>query len=147
MKQDPRLAGTAFPNTLAARLRTACATKLLPLMLLTLPAVMQAQFNYSVNSGTITITGYSGPGGAVAIPSSINVSGVNLPVVSIGYKAFYYCYNLTGVTIPNSVTSIGDDAFEWCTGLTSVTIGNSVTSIGAYAFAACGLTSVIIPNS
>jgi hypothetical protein len=37
------------------------------LLLLTLPAVVQAQFNWSVSTetGTITITGYTGRGGAV----------------------------------------------------------------------------------
>ena len=70
------------------------------------------------------------------------------PVTSIGDYAFYYCDNLTSVTIPNSVTSIGNYAFYDCYLLTSVTIGSSVTSIGNNAFYDCsGLTSVIIPNS
>ena len=67
---------------------------------------------------------------------------------SIGDYAFYGCYSLTSIEIPNSVISIEEYAFSGCTGLTSVTIGNSVTSIGNYAFSSCsGLTSVTIPNS
>ena len=63
-------------------------------------------------------------------------------VTSIGYRAFYGCYGLTSVTIPEGVTSIGDYAFRSCTGLTSVTVPASMTSIGEYAFAGCiGLTS------
>jgi hypothetical protein len=62
--------------------------RLLPLLLLlTLPAAVQAQFNFTTNNGTITITGYTGPGGAVTIPSAINV----LPVTSIGDDAFEQC--------------------------------------------------------
>ena len=69
------------------------------------------------------------------------------PVTSIGYRAFYCCSGLKGVTIPNSVTSIGDYAFYSCGGLTSVTIPSTVTSIGDSAFAFCsGLTSVTIPE-
>ena len=51
-------------------------------------------------------------------------------LTSIGDYAFYKCYYLTSVTIPNSVTSIGGSAFYTCSGLTSVTIPNSVTGIG-----------------
>ena len=51
--------------------------------------------------------------------------------------AFNYCWDLTSVTIPNSVTSIGYEAFFCCSNLTSVTISNSVTSIGYEAFCDC----------
>jgi hypothetical protein len=50
------------------------------LMLLTLPAPLQAQFTYTTNNGAITITQYTGPGGAVVIPDTIN----GLPVTAIG---------------------------------------------------------------
>jgi hypothetical protein len=64
-------------------------------------------------------------------------------VLSIGYKGFFNCINVTSVTIPNSVTNIGLYAFDLCTSLTNVTIGSSVTSIGTYAFAYCSsLTGV-----
>ncbi len=55
-------------------------------------------------------------------------------VTGIAPLAFYDCYSLTSVTIPNSVTSIGDQAFSDCSALTSITIPNSVTSIGSSAF-------------
>jgi hypothetical protein len=129
------------------RVRTACATRLLRrllLLLLTLPAAVQAQFNYTINNGTITITDYTGPGGAVVIPDTIN----GLPVTGIGVYAFSGLTSLTSVTIPNNVTSVGDFAFDSCTSLASVTIGNSVISIGENAFYSCpSLTSVTIPDS
>ena len=127
--------------------RIACGTRLMPLLLLlllTLPAVVQAQFNYTTNNGTITITGYTGPGGAVAIPDTID----GLAVTRVGNQAFYGKTSLTSVTIPNSVTSIGEFVFSSCPSLTNVTIPNSVTSIGNAAFSSClSLTSVTIPNS
>ncbi len=86
--------------------------------------------------------------GAVNIPEEVTYMGRTRKVTSIGDFAFYYCSDLTSVTIPNSVTSIGGGAFEGCSGLTSVTIPNSVTSIGSGAFRGCtSLTSVTIPNS
>ena len=72
--------------------------------------------------------------GTVVIPETVTYSGKTYSVTSIGNYAFYGCYGMTSVTIPNSVTSIGDMAFNSCSGLTSVTIPNSVTSIGVYAF-------------
>ena len=82
------------------------------------------------------------------LPESVAYDGTKYRVTSIGDKAFYYCKNLTSVTIPNGVTSIGDDAFCYCSGLTSITIPNSVTSIEESTFYSCtGLTSVTIPNS
>ena len=64
--------------------------ELLPLvLLLTLPAVVQAQFIYTAAGGRVTITGYTGLGGGVIIPDTIN----SLPVTSIGIYAFEYCTN------------------------------------------------------
>jgi len=123
---------------------TAC-TRLLPLLLvLTLPAAVQAQFYYTTNNGTITITGYYGPGGDVAIPDTIN----GLPVSRIWYLAFRNCASLTSITIPDSVTSIGGAAFSYCTNLTSVTIPDVVSRIERSTFGFCtGLTNVTIPSS
>ena len=86
--------------------------------------------------------------GAVNIPETVSYNDVTYSVTSIGERAFFDCYRLTSVTIPNSVTSIGSNAFHGCSGLTSITIPNSVTSIGERAFFKCSsLTSVTIPNS
>jgi hypothetical protein len=105
-----------------------------------LPAVAQAQFTFMTNNGAITISGYTGLGGDVVIPSSTN----GWPVTSIGDDAFFD-RSLTSVTIPDSVTSIGNEAFYVCNSLTNVMIGNSVTNIGIDAFAGCSsLTSIIV---
>jgi hypothetical protein len=146
MKPEASIGRTDYPNTMAARLRSACAPKLAPLPLLlmmALPAVAEAQCRYTNNEATLTITGYTGPGGAVTIPGTIN----GLPVTSIGAKAFFFCASLTDLTIGNNVTSIGVSAFSGCPSLTSVTIGRSVTNIGDSAFWWCpSLTNVTIAN-
>ena len=53
---------------------------------------------------------------------------------SIGNNAFYNCYSLTQINIPDSVTSIGGYAFYSCYSLTQINIPDSVTSIGGSAF-------------
>jgi len=96
-------------------------------------------FEYSVDGGVITITGYIGGGGEIEIPAEINA----LPVKAIGNKAFYRSA-IEGITIPGSIESIGNEAFQ-LSNLKSITIPGNVKSIGNYAFQDCGsLTSVII---
>jgi hypothetical protein len=155
----------ALSKTVAWSSRTA-RTPWTLLLLLTLPAVVQAQFTYMTNNGTITITGYTGPGGAVVIPDRIPDTTNGLPVTTIGGYAFYFremtsviipssvisigshafdsCKGLGKVIIPNSVIIIGDHAFDTCIRLTNVMIPDSVISIGEYAFSGCGLTNITI---
>jgi hypothetical protein len=107
-------------------------------------------FTYTNNNGAII---YTGTGGNVTIPSTI----AGLPVTSIGGVAFQFRMDLTGITIPDSVTNIEDGVlskfggfgtFAACTGLTNVVIGKGVMHIGLGAFRACsGLTNVAIPES
>ena len=131
---------------MTGNLRNVCAFRLLPLLLLllALPAAVQAQdYTYTTNNGTIIITRYTGPGGSVAIPGTIN----GLPVTGIGDIAFQGNLSLISITIPNSVTAIGGSTFENCTNLNTVTIPDSVISIGSFAFNNCSsLMSVTIPN-
>jgi hypothetical protein len=104
------------------------------LLALLLATEVQAQdFSYTNTNGTITITGYTGPGGAVAIPSTI----VGLPVSSLGDSVFAGSSTLTSVMIPESVTNIGQSTFGACAVLTNVSIGNGVRSIGYAAFSLC----------
>jgi hypothetical protein len=50
------------------------------------------------------------------------------------YGTFYWCENMTKVTLPDGLWKIGDDSFYHCSSLTSVTIPNSVYEIGSYCF-------------
>ena len=107
-------------------------------------ATEDGQFEYSVESGQVTITKYKGDGENVTIPSAID----GQPVTVIGEYAFFECISLTSVTIPASVKTISEYSFYNCTSLTSVTIPNGVMSIGWAAFSDCtSLPSVTIPAS
>lgn len=83
------------------------------------------------------ITGYTGAGGAITIPSTLG----GFPTGIIGYSAFNSDsgHLITSVIIPDSVTSIEDLAFYGCTLMESVTIGSGVTNIGQFVFQYCSI--------
>ena len=98
------------------------------LILMVLPAMVQAQFTFMTNGNSITITGYAGPGGAVVIPGGTN-DGYRIN--GIGEGAFAYNTNLTSITIPSSITNVGAFAFAYCTNLTSAYFqGNAPPDVG-----------------
>ena len=69
-------------------------------------------------------------------------------LTEIGNESFYWCRNLSSITIPENVEGIGTDAFNWCSSLADVEIPESVATIGQQAFRACwSFNNINIPNS
>jgi len=94
-------------------------------------------YGYDVNTQSVYVTsGDKDYQGVVTIPSSITFNGKTLDVTAIGQKAFYRCYGVESVSLPNSVTRIEDSAFEGC-GLKTVNIPKGITTIGYFAFEFC----------
>ncbi len=93
----------------------------LALALAGLGPALQAQFTYTNDNGAITITQYTGPGGDVVIPRTID----GLPVVGLGAQAFWYCTTVSNVAIPATVTNIGQQCFFGCAGLSAITVEDS----------------------
>ncbi len=98
------------------------------------PADQFEDFTYTDNGTTITITAYTGAGGAVDIPASIVIDTVSKPVTDIGDAAFSGHTSLTSVTIPDSVTSIGVGAFQSCSLLTGVYFKGNAPIVDPSAF-------------
>ena len=104
----------------------------------------ESDFDWVESGGNATITNYTGAGGVVNIPQSLDDHRVTV----IGESAFEDCASLTSVRIPYAVKTIGRKAFDECTSLTNITFGNSETAIGEQAFYGCtSLTNVTIPDS
>ena len=128
--------GFAASRTTFKRSLRSIPLALLAAGLASAPTLTPAQFLCGHGPSPITgyiIDGYTGPGGAVTIPSAFN----GLPVVEINTYAFADCTNMTSVTIPNTIASIGAYAFVGCTGLTNVVIPDSVRTINDETFMAC----------
>lgn len=125
----------------------ACCAAVLALALFLPGRALAAQsgdLTYQDCGTYIEITGYTGHGTTLAIPSKIGVK----PVTSIGVSAFDGCTSLTGITLPPSIRSIGAGAFACCSRLKSLTIPNGVTIIDeGLCYACTSLTSISIPSS
>lgn len=115
---------------------------LLPLLLV-LSGTARAQYEYTIQQDTITITGYTGSAGTIVLPDTID----GLPVTTIGERAFAGRTGLARVTLPDSVTTIGELAFANCYDLIGITLGTHTTALGDSAFTDCiSLTRVTIPD-
>jgi len=128
-------------------------------------------WQYSVNDGEATITGYFGNGGEVTIPGELN--GIPVRRIGIGQYswpslffnkgvtgltiengirelrpyALYYSTSLTNVNLPTSLTTIEEHSFRDCLSLKNINIPANVTNIGTGAFFNCtNLTSITIPE-
>ncbi len=75
------------------------------------------------------------------------LTGITVPdtITAIKPYTFYYAKHLTSARLPDSVTEIGEHAFEFTTALKSLDIPDSLTTIGACAFGYSGLEEVDLP--
>lgn len=61
---------------------------------------------------------------------------------------FYYCVNVSSITVPGSVRSLGEGAFGNCSSLTKAVLNEGLEEIGEYAFqSSSGIRDIIIPAS
>ena len=92
----------------------------------------------STTEATATVVFGDAPySGEVIIPSTVTHEGTTYRVTSIGNTAFFACFQVTAVTLPESLSSIEGMAFYGCRGLGSITIPGGVTTIGPGAFFGC----------
>ena len=117
-------------------------------------------YDLSTDGKGIKITGYTGNGGRVVIPSIIE----DMPVVEIkgvmgtpmqgafqgraANKSQYFpANNITEIIIPSSVIAIGDGALSFNDNLIKVTLPNGIKVLARGVFKDCGkLTSVNLPT-
>lgn len=70
----------------------------------------------------------------ITIPASVKYNDVDYKVVAIGNFAFYGCYRVLSVNLPEGLKSIGEAAFGYCSQIPSIELPSTITSIGEGAF-------------
>lgn len=88
---------------------------------------------YNIDGVTATVTYKNGNpySGDVTVPDKIIVSNNEYTVTTIGEQAFGY-FDVTSVSLPNTIVEIQTNAFYNCTSLTELTIPASVTTLGNF---------------
>jgi hypothetical protein len=86
--------------------------------------------------------------GSLTIPETVvdDYDNTEYTVIAIGKNAFFYCTDLTSVTLPNTIQSLKEGSFEM-TGITTLNIPESVTTIGEDCFWSSKLESITVPGS
>jgi len=88
-------------------------------------------YQYIVSNGKAVITGCdTAVSGTLTVPPALG----GYPVSGIGERAFESCSDMTGISIPDSITFISDYAFKDCTALVDIDISKNLIVIGTGAF-------------
>ena len=66
--------------------------------------------------------GHIRPYGHVVVPSVVSHEGVDYSVVSIGWNAFYGCYDMRSLTLPSTLRDFKSTAFEYCRNLEEIVV-------------------------
>ena len=105
----------------------------------------------------------------VSIPESVTISGKTYRVTRVGNLAFYDCFNITSMSLPEGIESIGNSAFrlvtlsecvlpstlriigerafEYVSNVTTMIVPEGVKCIGNYAFCNVGLHQLVLPST
>ena len=101
----------------------------------------------TIPNGVVKIAGRAFSAGYGGNP---DITGVTIPdsVTEIGGQAFYGCSELTEVKLPKGIKELTTGMFEYCSKLKAIDIPDGVESIGMWAFEGCtNLTAVTVPDS
>ena len=131
-------------------------------------AATDGEWQYELENGGVTITGFIGTSRTISVPSKVNgqrvkkVTALNTnnskaSVTSVSFASGIeeigtgICKGylaLERVSLPDTLTTIGSDAFYGCAALTGITIPNTVSSIGSNSLISADLSckATVIPD-
>ena len=103
------------------------------------PVTVHAATSWSLDDGTLTISGSGAMENYVLMPKAGSGSAAKLPDT----PWYDSRADITAIVIESGVTYIGEYAFADCTEATSITIPASVTSVGYCAFRGCSALKTV----
>ena len=102
----------------------------------------------TLNSDVLNKLGIDKNATEIKIPAAYKDGNKKYKITSIAKKTFNQFYNLTSITLPETITNIGEYAFSDCSSLTSIKIPNKVKTIKTGLFLLCtSLETIELPNN
>ena len=78
-----------------------------------------------------------------ALPATVVYADSTYHLVGVGRYAFYGCYALTSVVVPEGVATLGQAAFSGCSAMDSIALPSTLISLGVTALYGCtSLTAI-----
>lgn len=112
-------------------------------MMLNLPVLAEDESVWNFDTTNYSLNGYSGAGGDVVIPDTIQGCTVD----AVGTGVFNGADNITSITFPETVKQLEQDVGSWCSSLTHVTLPESLLIIGGGCFSSDeSLEEITIPS-
>lgn len=119
------------------------------------PALSGQTLYFNIVEGGVEVTcpgsananawnGFTKPTGALSLPASVVNSGTTYNVVGVGRYAFYNCYGLTSVVVPEGVATIGQASFSGCSAIDSVFLPSTLAALSNTSFYGCTSLSKIV---
>ena len=97
-------------------------------------AANEGPFVYEISNGEVIITKCDPTiSGDLIIPDTLG----GMPVTAIGEKAFYYCSEITSITMSEDIRYIGKGAFAYCGALEKIYLPTEITEIADETFYMC----------
>ena len=113
------------------------------IVVLCVPVMAEDESVWNFDVGNYTIDGYTGAGGDVVVPDTIQ----GCPVEIIGTGAFQSSADITSLTLPETVELLEGSVGSWCDSLTSISLPQSLLVIGDGCFSSeLVLEQVTIPS-